>query len=120
MRTGAAEKGKRGEELALDYLTGKGYQLKERRYRAPGGEIDFIVEMGDLLVFVEVKYRPRGQAGSGMEAVNQKKQKRILKAAGEYLRYEDRFARPLRFDVVEITSQGILHVENAFMGEWTP
>ncbi len=115
---GAGEKGRRGEELALGYLLEKGYRPVERNFRAPGGEVDFIVEMDALLVFVEVKYRPRGFAGAGMEAVTQKKQRRILKAAGEYLRKTDQFARPARFDVVEITGEGVIHVENAFSGGW--
>lgn len=117
--TGAGEKGRQGEELALKYLLEKGYLPVERNFRAPGGEVDIIVEMDVLLVFVEVKYRQRGYSGAGMEAVTQKKQRRIIKAAGEYLMKTDQFARSLRFDVVEITKEGVIHVENAFSGDWS-
>lgn len=118
MRTGAKEKGLQGEELALAFLSGKGYRLLERRFHAPGGEIDLIMEADGLLVFVEVKYRPAGRPGSGMEAVTAKKQRRILLAAGEYLLQTGGFDRPMRFDVVEVTGGGVIHVENAFSGSW--
>ncbi len=117
--TEAGEKGRQGEELALKYLMEKGYRPVERNFRALGGEIDVIVEMDTLLIFVEVKYRLRGSSGAGMEAVTQKKQKRIIKAAGEYLMKTDQFTRPMRFDVVEITKDGVIHVENAFSGDWS-
>ena len=111
--------GRQGEELALTYLVKKGYHLVERNFRVLGGEIDFIVEMELMIVFVEVKYRPLGFIGAGMEAVTLKKQHHIIKAAGEYLRKTDQFTRPLRFDVVEISREGITHVENAFSGNWS-
>jgi putative endonuclease len=116
---GAGDIGRHGEELALKYLMEKGYRPVERNFRADGGEIDVILEMDALLIFVEVKYRQRGYSGAGMEAVTQKKQRRIIKAAGEYLMKTDQFARPLRFDVVEITIEGVIHVENAFSGDWS-
>jgi putative endonuclease len=117
--TGTGEKGRQGEELALKYLIAKGYRPVERNFRALGGEIDVIVEMDALLIFVEVKYRLRGSSGAGMEAVTQKKQRCIIKAAGEYLMKTDQFTRPMRFDVVEITKDGVIHVENAFSGDWS-
>ncbi len=117
--TGAGEKGRQGEELALKYLMGKGYRPVERNFRALGGEVDLIMEMDVLLVFVEVKFRSRGYLGAGMEAVTSQKQRRIVKAAGEYLLKTDQFTRPMRFDVVEITGEKVIHVENAFSGDWS-
>jgi hypothetical protein len=46
-----------GEDLALHYLTTRGYELVERNYRTRYGEIDLILRNDDLLVFVEVKLR---------------------------------------------------------------
>lgn len=114
----AGEKGRRGEEMALCYLMEKGYTLLERCYRAPGGEIDLIVQQEDVTIFVEVKYRPASMLGSGLMAVTPGKQRHIIKAAGEYLRTHGGFSQAIRFDAVEITNQGILHIENAFSGEW--
>ena len=117
--TGPYQKGKQGEDTALLYMMEKGYRPLERNFRIKGGEIDFIMEKDTLLVFVEVKYRTRGYPGAGMEAVTIKKQRRVVKAAGEYLLKTDQFSRQLRFDVVEITGGGLCHVENAFSGDWS-
>ena len=114
----ASEKGRLGEEVALSYFQGKGYRLITKNFRTKGGEVDLILEKDALLLFVEVKLRSRSYPGAGLEAVTVKKQRRILKAAGEYLLSTNQFARPLRFDVAEITGEGVTHVENAFSGEW--
>jgi putative endonuclease len=116
--TGTYEKGMLGEETALAYLLEKGYQLKERNFRAPGGEVDLILEVDGMVVFVEVKYRGHGRVGAGLESVTPTKQRRVIKAAGAYLQKTDQFGRLLRFDAVEVTSFGVIHVENAFSGEW--
>lgn len=54
-RSGLA--GRRGEWLAVLYLTAKGYRLLGRRFGGKGGEIDLIMARGDSVVFVEVKAR---------------------------------------------------------------
>ena len=115
---GAGEKGRLGEEEALSYFLGKGYRLVQKNFRIKGGEVDLILEKDELLLFVEVKLRSGSYPGAGLEAVTVKKQRRIIKAAGEYLLLTNQFARPLRFDVAEITREGVAHVENAFSGEW--
>ena len=118
MKAEAGRQGLLGEEQALAYFLKKGYRLLERRFRASGGEVDLILEQGACLVFVEVKRRPRGQKGEGLQAVTPQKQRRIVQAAGQYLLQTGGFSRPLRFDVVEVTAQGLYHVENAFSGQW--
>lgn len=47
--------GKVGENIALTYLTSRGYHLKERNHSNNFGELDLIVVKGKVLVFVEVK-----------------------------------------------------------------
>ena len=48
--------GKIGEDLACEYLIGKGYRILKRNYWKPWGEIDIIaVAKTNTLVFVEVK-----------------------------------------------------------------
>lgn len=49
--------GRRGEWLAVAFLTLKGYRLLQRRFGGKGGEIDLIMARGDDIVFVEVKAR---------------------------------------------------------------
>lgn len=54
--TQKSEIGKRGEDLACEYLVNKGYKIVERNFRRPWGEIDIIAVSADkTLVFVEVK-----------------------------------------------------------------
>ena len=66
-------------------------------------------------MFVEVKARPQSRAGQGMLAVTPAKQRRICHAAMHYLLENDCIDVPARFDVVEITRDGLIHVKNAFM-----
>jgi putative endonuclease len=49
--------GRRGEWLAVAFLSLKGYRLLQRRFGGKGGEIDLIMVRGDDIVFVEVKAR---------------------------------------------------------------
>ena len=46
-----------GEEIALKYLEKKGYQILDRNFLKPYGEIDIIAIKNDILTFVEVKTR---------------------------------------------------------------
>lgn len=54
-RSGLA--GRRGEWVAVAFLSAKGYRLLQRRFGGKGGEIDLIMARGRSIVFVEVKAR---------------------------------------------------------------
>ncbi len=109
------DKGLAGESQAVQYLEKQGMRLVHRRYRSPGGEADIIMRDGDTLVFVEVKLRYTGSRGDGLMAVTTKKQRRIVKTALYYLA-EHGHEGPIRFDVVEVTADGIEHIKDAFQG----
>ncbi len=94
--------GRRGEEAAGRYLVSVGYRILERRYRTRAGEIDFIAEEGDTLVFVEVKTRSSLSFGRPAEAVDARKRSRIACAASLYLARRAAADRSCRFDVVEV------------------
>ena len=104
--------GLRGEGRAALYLQLHGMRILERRFRVPHGEIDLIARDGDCTVFVEVKARPRGEAGDGLAAVNAEKRRRLRYAANAYLAVHP--AVQVRFDVIEITAVGLRHIKNAF------
>ena len=110
----AYETGLSGEDAAQSYLQSKGFTSVARRYRGADGEIDLIMEDGDVVVFVEVKAAVRGQRGDGMVRVTADKQRRMTHAAMTFLASREWMSRPARFDVVEITQSGLLHVPNAF------
>ena len=78
--------GQIGEELAQKEYKKNGYSIVAANfYNKKGlrrGEIDFIASGKDCIIFVEVKTRTRnsGKFGSGAEAVNRAKQKKLLQA----------------------------------------
>lgn len=115
MRTGQYGTGLQGEAQAEEYLCRLGMSVIARRFRGQDGEVDLIMLDGETVVFVEVKSRPRGRAGSGLASVTPNKQRRLANAALAFLVQREWMGRPVRFDVVEISEQGVLHVPNAFM-----
>ncbi|MBQ7656518.1 MAG: YraN family protein [Clostridia bacterium] len=101
-----------GEKQAAAYLKKQGMRILHTRFRTPHGEIDLIAQEKDTLVFVEVKARPNGKAGDGLMAVNAKKRGHLRYAALYYLQSHP--WEQVRFDVVEISADGLRHVKNAF------
>ena len=99
-------RGQRVEQLAEAWLRSQGLKSVERNYTVRGGEIDLIMNDGDTLVFVEVRYRRDDQHGSGAESINMVKQQRLMKAALHYLQaqYGDR-EPPCRFDVISASGE---------------
>ncbi len=115
MKKASYETGINGEEIAERYLEQSGMTLLERRHREKSGEIDLIMKENETIVFVEVKARFSDPgAGNGLKAVNPAKQKRIAKSATLYLMKHGWLARSIRFDVVEVNRNGVLHIRNAF------
>ncbi|CUT04397.1 YraN family protein [Candidatus Chrysopegis kryptomonas] len=112
------DKGKIGEEIAVKFLSEKGYKILRRNYRFGHGEIDIIAMDGDILVFVEVKTRFSDKFGLPEDSVTIKKRKQLKKIAGAFLQFNDVKFSECRFDVVSIILQGrnvqINHIENAF------
>lgn len=103
------------EQLAEKYLRENGYQILERNFRCRLGEIDIIATHQGQLVFVEVKYRARGDHGHPTNAVNRQKQVRISNVASYYIYTHRQFVRTnYRFDVVSIIDQEITLYQNAF------
>ncbi|MCD7805778.1 MAG: YraN family protein [Lachnospiraceae bacterium] len=97
------EKGNYYETLACEYLSGQGFLILERNFRCPAGEIDVIGRDGVFLVFVEVKARRSLVSGTGAEAVNLPKQRKICRAA-DYYRVKHRIGEfsPIRYDCVSV------------------
>jgi putative endonuclease len=99
--------GIRGEQIATRYLRRSGYLILARNYRAAHAEIDLVAADHGTLVFVEVKARTGTAFGMPAEAVDERKQKRIRRAAQVYIARRRRVrAVPVRFDVVGILGAG--------------
>lgn len=110
--------GLRGEDLAASYLESKGYKILDRRKRIGGIEIDIIASASGLIVFVEVKTRASDRLASPEQAVDQKKQRRMIAAADLYVR-ERNLSCEVRFDIVSVVAnplqEDIRHIEGAFL-----
>ena len=111
--------GKLGEDCAAKFLEAEGYTIVERNFRIRSAEIDIIARRDNLIIFVEVKARSNIRHGLPVEAVNLRKQKKIIEAAGVFLQDENFCDCACRFDVVEVYLRGecveeIHQIENAF------
>lgn len=119
MTKARGEKGRRGEELAAQYLMRHGYRIIQKNYRVSCGEVDIVAQDKDALVFVEVKTRTGPTFGSPAEAVTYRKRQQISKTALVYLSQHRLLDEPARFDVVAVLlSKGaephIELIKNAF------
>jgi putative endonuclease len=95
------EKGKLGENIALEYLIKNDYKILETNWRSGKAEIDIIAMDGDVLVFFEVKSRSTDFFGMPENAVNTKKEKLLVAAATSYM-YEISYDWKIRFDIISI------------------
>lgn len=109
--------GRRGEDIAALFLTGKGYQIIERNWRCPTGELDLIAHDHDTLVFVEVRSRSGLRFGLAEESITPVKQARLVELAQTYIQEKALAAQRWRIDVVAVQlGRGlpqINHIENA-------
>ena len=109
--------GKSGEELAKEYLISNGYSILQTNYRNKIGEIDIIAMDKDILVFVEVKTRTSISYGYAFEAVDFRKQRKIINTSMVYIKYHNIIDTQLRYDIMEVymtKNIKINHLENAF------
>lgn len=102
-----------GERRAAQYLKSEGYSVIERNFRCPFGEVDLIAEKGDVLAFIEVKTRSNENYGAPNEAVDGRRKQRYKNCVRFYFANRE-IDKTVRFDIIEITKQGINHLENAF------
>lgn len=113
--------GRNGEELAARHLTDLGLTVMTRNWRCREGELDIVATDGrDLAIICEVKTRSGVRYGSGAEAVDAGKRRRIRRLATLWL--AEHRARPgirLRFDVISVlwepgTQPQLTHITGAF------
>ena len=95
-----AARGRLGEALAAWFLTRRGYHVVERNARLGRWEIDLVVERGEWLVFVEVKYRGGRSWGGAGRALGGPQRQRLARAAALYAARHE--GRGLRFDAVTV------------------
>ena len=111
------ELGKKGEQLAVNYLLENGYEIVERNYRFQKAEVDIIAKKENTLAIVEVKTRSTADFGNPQDFVKPKQIQRLVKAVDEYVT-ENGLDVEVRFDIIAIVKEGkhfnVEHLENAF------
>ncbi|WP_435744549.1 YraN family protein [Microbacterium sp. PMB16] len=71
------ELGRAGEERAAQYLTRHGYTVLDRNWRCSQGEIDIVAARGGHLSVIEVKTRRSEAFGHPLEAIDDRKRRRL-------------------------------------------
>ncbi|MEK9200856.1 MAG: YraN family protein [Patescibacteria group bacterium] len=85
MKTFNRQTGRLGEEIALQNLLARGYELVERNYSTKFGEIDLIMKDKSVLVFVEVKTKKGLDFGSPEEMFTRGKREKVKRMATVFL-----------------------------------
>ena len=126
MTTSRVRLGRRGEELAADYLRSVGCGILASNYRCPWGEIDLIARDGDELAFVEVRTRRSSSYGTPQESITHRKARHLVTTARHYLQScaekNGRKDLPWRIDLIGITMENgrsspkIDHIKYAILG----
>jgi putative endonuclease len=91
-----------GEKIAADYLTDRGYAIRERNFRTREGEIDIIAEKDGTLVFIEVRTRRSRACGTPEESITRRKKARLVALAEAYMEDRDDLPQSWRIDVVAL------------------
>lgn len=94
--------GKTGEDIAAKYLLKSGYDILERNFHCPFGEMDIIGRQGAVLAFIEVRTKRTEKFGSPAESVGSTKQKKLSRIALFYLQKHGLEGCEARFDVLAI------------------
>jgi putative endonuclease len=107
------ELGKKGEDLSLDFLCSKEYEILETNWRFSRAEIDIIAMKNGVLVFVEVKTRTKKIWGYPESFISKRKIQVIMDAAYHYMEMK-KYEWEIRFDVISIilSNKGEIELEH--------
>jgi len=109
------KKGRAGEAAAAFLLEEKKMRILGKNFRSPKGEVDIIALDGETLVFVEVKTWSAYGIETLEQALNAKKQHKIIETAKYFLSLHREYRyMTVRFDVIFISPDGITHLASAF------
>ncbi len=115
------ELGNEGEMMARDYLMQQGYTIVDTNWQFGHLEIDIIAIRENILAFVEVKTRSSSAVSEPQMAVNQQKQKNIIRAANAYI-LKNKYNCEARFDIISVirNEKGtqIEHLPDAYGPRW--
>lgn len=110
-----------GENLALEWLEKKGYQLVQRNIHSRFGEIDLLMLKDGQLIAVEVKTRRSTAFGYGEASVTSKKRASVNQCVQAFLMDQPFLPDSWQLDVVVIELESpntplFHHYENVGVG----
>ncbi len=112
------ELGKKGEDLAADYLLKKGYKIVARNFSFQKAEVDIIARKDNILAIIEVKTRSTPDFGNPQEFVKGRQIQRLVKAV-DYFVNDHNMDVEVRFDIIAIIKNKagtrLEHLEDAFV-----
>jgi len=95
--------GQRGEQLAADHLTERGYEIMARNFRCPAGELDIVAKDGDgAWIIVEVRTRRGRKFGTPEESITPRKKAHLIAAAQTFLQLREASDANWRIDLVAV------------------
>ena len=106
-------RGRWGEDLVTQWYVAHGYEVVDRNWRSPAGEIDLVARHGSVIVFCEIKTRATDRFGPPQAAVGLAKQRRLRHLAVEWLAAHQRRGA-VRFDVAAVTGVRVEVIQDAF------
>ena len=107
------ELGRRGEDAAARYLERYGWQVLDRNWRCPAGELDIVAHDRRELVVVEVKTRISDDYGHPFEAIDRRKIARLWRIAWAWCAANPQIAHghTVRIDALGLVGAGPFRVE---------
>jgi putative endonuclease len=121
MKNDIQKLGKKGEQIAKDFLQKLQLTIKESNWRFGHLEVDIIAENTQEIIFCEVKTRSGNPLILPEQAVNFQKQKNLIRAANYYV-HNNNITKEVRFDIISIvihqSKVNIQHIPQAFTPQW--
>lgn len=96
--------GRYGENIAAEFLENLGFAILDRNWRCDLGEIDIIARDGADLVICEVKTRRSVRFGTPLEAVSERKMRRLRRLVIRWLDERSLHVAVIRFDIIGIVA----------------
>ena len=111
------ELGDKGEDLAVNFLEQKGYEVLDRNWRWGRYEVDIVAQHMDIMVVAEVKTRQSNYFGEPEAFVSRAQQERLVESANGYIEKHG-LDLEVRFDIISIIynsrERTVHHIEDAF------
>ncbi|MBM3917981.1 MAG: YraN family protein [Sphingomonadales bacterium] len=119
IRNNKRQTGQKGEDLAVEYLSGLDYEIRERNFRFGHLEIDIIAFDGDMMVVAEVKSVFFGLEPDPVQYLSRCQFRNLTKAAAAYL-HQQQISPEVRFDLLCVSLYRRPPIIRHFRDVWMP